>query len=254
MAGKDPAFLFYPADASEDTQFMNRLERGCYFDIMKAQKKFPRFTLEIIKKVLGRDFETCWSAIESVLKKDENGFFIEWVDNSIEKRKEFSKLQSDRIKNYHNRKSLENDTVVEPNLNHGSTNVEPLGNGNGNGNRDEIEKGNKGVQGEILKCPFESQDFKDAWRHWKDYKKLQHKFSYKAIHTEQAAINELIKNSGGLEETAIAIIMQSMANGWKGFFKLNENTSNATGTGKNTANNGGQSTIFNALKNTKSNF
>ncbi len=87
---KDPAFLFYPADASEDTQFMNRLERGCYFDILKAQKKFSRFTIETIKKVLGRDFETCWDSIESVLKKDEAGYFIEWADEAIEKRKSFT--------------------------------------------------------------------------------------------------------------------------------------------------------------------
>jgi hypothetical protein len=47
---KDPAFLFYPGDASEDTQFMNRLERGCYFDLLKAQKKFGKFTRDQVKK------------------------------------------------------------------------------------------------------------------------------------------------------------------------------------------------------------
>lgn len=87
---KDPAFLFYPADASEDTQFMSRIERGCYFDLLKAQKKFNRFSLENIKKVLGRDFETCWDSIKIVLKEDADGYFIEWVNDSIEKRKLFT--------------------------------------------------------------------------------------------------------------------------------------------------------------------
>jgi hypothetical protein len=91
---KDPAFLFYPADASEDTQFMNRLERGCYFDILKAQKKFGKFSLPQIKKVLGNDFENCWPAIELVLKFENGFYFIEWANDSLEKRKLFSESRA----------------------------------------------------------------------------------------------------------------------------------------------------------------
>jgi hypothetical protein len=91
---KDPAFLFYPADASEDTQFMNRLERGCYFDILKAQKKFGKFSLPQIKKVLGNDFESCWPAIELVLKIEDGFYFIEWANDSLEKRKLFSESRA----------------------------------------------------------------------------------------------------------------------------------------------------------------
>lgn len=152
----DPAFLFYPADASEDTQFMNRLERGAYFDLLKAHKKFSRFTLEIIKKVLGRDFESCWHSIESILAKDETGYFITWVDNSIEKRKVFAQAQKDRIKNYHKRKSLESVTEPIPSLNTGTTNVQPLGNENviGNENENEIKGGVGEIQSfEILNIP-----------------------------------------------------------------------------------------------------
>lgn len=104
---KDPAFLFYPGDASEDTQFMNRLERGCYFDLLKAQKKFKHFTLEQIKKVLGKDFETCWPALELVLKKEKDMsnicsdmffYYIEWAHDAIEKRKEFSESRRNNRK------------------------------------------------------------------------------------------------------------------------------------------------------------
>lgn len=153
---KDPAYLFYPADASEDTQFMNRLERGCYFDLMKAHKKFSRYTIETIKKVLGRDFEACWPAIESILKKDNAGYFIEWVDNSIERRKEFSKAQSDRITKYHNdkRENAKNDTgvptTVVPNLYQTTTDDLPIVIENENEIEivNEIGIGNEGVQGE----------------------------------------------------------------------------------------------------------
>ncbi len=87
---KDPAFLFYPGDASEDTQFLNRLERGCYFDLLKAQKKFGKFSLEQIKKVLGSDFESCWESIKICLTCVEDMYFIGWANDSIEKRKTFS--------------------------------------------------------------------------------------------------------------------------------------------------------------------
>lgn len=97
---KDPAFLFYPGDASEDTQFMNRLERGCYFDLLKAQKKFSRFTLDQIKKVLGRDFEACWPALELCLKVEDGKYFIEWISEAIENRKKHSKIQKDRVQKY----------------------------------------------------------------------------------------------------------------------------------------------------------
>lgn len=123
---KDPAFLFYPGDASEDTQFMNRLERGCYFDLLKAQKKFIRFSLDQIKKVLGKDFDPCWPSIEMVLSKEEDmnnissdGFlyFIGWVEDSIDKRKKFSESRSNNrrsVKEVNNiSKSHDNDMVIE---------------------------------------------------------------------------------------------------------------------------------------------
>jgi hypothetical protein len=69
---------------------MNRTERGAYIDLVHAQKKFGRMSLEIIKKVLGRDFESCWGAIELILSKEEEKFFIEWLDTSLEKRANFS--------------------------------------------------------------------------------------------------------------------------------------------------------------------
>lgn len=102
---KDPAFLFYPGDASEDTQFMNRLERGAYFDILKAQKKFGKFSLDQIKKVLGNDFSTCWASLELVLKKDGDFFYIEWVADKIEERKNFSESR----RNNRKKKTLDQD-------------------------------------------------------------------------------------------------------------------------------------------------
>jgi len=111
---KDPAFLFYPADASEDTQFMNRLERGAYFDLVKSQRLFHGYTAEQLRKVLGKDYDNVWPALELILKQDESGYFIQWVRESLTARKEFQKKQKERVeKRWNNR----GNTVVIPEVN-----------------------------------------------------------------------------------------------------------------------------------------
>ena len=77
--------------------------------------------------------------------------------------------------------------------------------------------------------PFESEEFKNMWLNWKKYKREQHKFAFKSTTTEQAAVNELVKVSRGEEQTAVAIILQSIAQGWKGFFELKNSIQNGNG-------------------------
>lgn len=87
---KDPAFLFYDGDAAKDVSHMNRIERGCYFDLIQAQRKFGRLSIDIIKKILGKDFEPCWDSVKICLTYDNDMYFIEWLENSTIKRKEYS--------------------------------------------------------------------------------------------------------------------------------------------------------------------
>lgn len=68
--------------------------------------------------------------------------------------------------------------------------------------------------------PFDSENFKKWWGIWKEYKKKEHNFKYKSHISEQAASKELANLSNGNESTAIKIIEQSIAKGWKGFFNL----------------------------------
>lgn len=91
---KDPAFLFYYKDAASDVSHMNRLERGCYFDFVQAQKNFGPLSLESIQKVLGKDFNECWPALKMCLTCVNHMYFIEWLQESIEKRKKFSESRS----------------------------------------------------------------------------------------------------------------------------------------------------------------
>jgi len=75
--------------------------------------------------------------------------------------------------------------------------------------------------------PFQSENFKTIWINWLEYKKKEFNFKYKSSQSEQASLIQLSKLSNGEELTAIEIIKQSMANGWKGFFEL-KNKKNGT--------------------------
>lgn len=127
---KDPAFLFYDGDAARDVSHMNRLERGCYFDLIQAQRKFGGFTVEQIRKILGSDFENCWGAIEIILMRDEAGkFYIEWVRESMINRKEYAEKQRKRIQDYWDKKKEEDKEILPiPEKYHGTTAVVPLEN------------------------------------------------------------------------------------------------------------------------------
>ena len=83
---------------------------------------------------------------------------------------------------------------------------------------DEIENENENVSDIVIEGEIE-----DYWEKWKNYKKDEFKFNYKSEVSEQAAKNELLNLSGNNAEIAIKIIDQSIANGWKGFFKLKNN-------------------------------
>lgn len=103
---KDPAFLFYDGDAARDVSHMNRLERGCYFDLIQAQRKFHGFAVEQARKILGSDFETCWPALELILHLENDKYSIEWLANSLEKRTKYSETQRKRSQDYWDKKKI----------------------------------------------------------------------------------------------------------------------------------------------------
>lgn len=128
---RDPAFLFYDGDAARDVSHMNRLERGAYFDIIQAQRKFygntaeqqclyRGITVEQLRKILGRDFDSCWPSIELILEKDQNGnYSIPWLTESLKKRSNHAESQRKRIQDYWDNKKK----GVIPRNNHGNTGV-----------------------------------------------------------------------------------------------------------------------------------
>jgi hypothetical protein len=71
--------------------------------------------------------------------------------------------------------------------------------------------------------PFDSEKFKKQWNLWKDYKLKEFRFKYKTPQSEQAALIKLAELANKNEDQAILIINESFANGWKGFFKTQNN-------------------------------
>lgn len=71
--------------------------------------------------------------------------------------------------------------------------------------------------------PFDSDKFKNIWIQWKLYKKDEFGFKYKSTQSEQAALIKLSKMAK-TDEQAEKIILQSIENGWKGFFDLQKQT------------------------------
>jgi hypothetical protein len=134
MAKKDPAFLFYDGDAAIDVSHMNRLERGAYFDLIQAQRKFGGYTVEQARKILGKDFVDVWPALELILSKtEEDVYYIEWIKLSMEDRKVYKEKQRKRIQDYWDGvkkqeagQSQENDSDFIPRNNHGITTDIPL--------------------------------------------------------------------------------------------------------------------------------
>lgn len=73
--------------------------------------------------------------------------------------------------------------------------------------------------------PF-SEQFPSYWLKWLEYKKSQFNFEYKSLITEQTALSKLVKLANDDEDTALQIMEQSIANGWKGFFQVKEERNN----------------------------
>lgn len=93
-----------------------------------------------------------------------------------------------------------------------------------------IEKPKRKTKNEVseieLQMPFFTEVFKAQWQLWKVFRSKEHQFHYKSVISEQAAIDDLHKIASGDEKNAIAIIHQSIAKGWKGFFEIKNNNQN----------------------------
>ena len=62
----------------------------------------------------------------------------------------------------------------------------------------------------------------EVWEEWVEFRKKEYRLTYKKL-GQKKAMDQLIRLSGGDHMQQRLIIEQSMANGWRGLFRLKEN-------------------------------
>jgi len=208
---KDPAFLFYPGDYLKDTQLLSEKTQVAYDRIMCEHMRNICITQQqlkfLTKKLTPEEFEE----LKMVLTEVDGRYQIDWVAESISKRKAYSES---RRKNREGKKQKHKKNISYTYEKHMENEIE---------NENVIKKVNEKV---IL--PFDSEKFLEYWGYWKDYKKRELRFNFKTPQSEQAAAKKLATLANGDEAKAIAIIEQSLANGWKGLFPLDSKQGNTS--------------------------
>lgn len=257
---KDPAFLFYTKDFYEGTRMMLPEERACYLDLLMYQHQngpIPNNPKRLSMYCSGIDEATLIATLEAKFKLTDKGWVNRKLESVINERKEFTDKQSvngqvgqffKKAKAILNKKdysaireSLDGFTndeklkIIQENeaLHKGSLEamlkamLKHLANEDVDADEDinkDVDKGGVGEKDLEVQFPFTGKDFMKVWKHWKDYKKKEFKFTYASPQSEQAALMKLANLSNQSEKTAIDIIMQSMENGWKGIFELKTDT------------------------------
>lgn len=206
---KDPAFLFYSSDFMTGITLLNFEQRGKYITLLCLQHQSGHLSEQDMLMICG----TYDKRIFDKFIKDADGhYFNDRLEIEINKRKAYSESRKNNRLG-----SAEKHLKPKPRKAKKTSKsyVEHMENEN------EIEDVNK----DKLVYPFESEIFKTAWHEWKDYKKTEHKFTYKTLKTEQAALKEIGELSNYNISVAIKIIQKSIASGYKGLFEL-KNTNN----------------------------
>jgi hypothetical protein len=184
---------------------------GLFYTLLEkfAQQEKPIKTIVLKSQLnVGKKLNKCWDFMESLeLISSNNG---ETFNESLMK---FSEKY--KIKNEKNKKRIaqwrENQQVTK-----NVTHYESVCN---------TGKVKKSKVKEIITINTNSfsEDFLKDWNAWINYKKTNHKFTYKTIESEQIAFNHLYKISGENQNAALQIINISIANGYKGLFELKTN-------------------------------
>ena len=191
----DFAFLFYVNDWAGGTQWMTRLQRGGYLDLLLYQVNKTSFTSVELKNVLGADYENIWPAISDKFIEENGNYYNEKMRKVLELRSKFTQSRRDNRLG----KVKEQVKITRKSL------VKQVGN----------EKGNDNKYSYILST------FKKSFDKWMQYK-IDRKEKYKSAISEKTFYDKLFEFSNGNPVIAEKIIDQSIANNWAGIFELKD--------------------------------
>lgn len=212
--GKDPAVLFYTSDFLTGTMVMTDEQVGKYIRLLCLQHQRGRLSEKHMLSICKTYDEDVFSKF---IKDEEGMYYNRRMELEAIKRKSFTESRRNNAKGGKNKdKKLK--STRKAYAKHMENEIE-----------NEIENKDDNVVEEKAQIvfPFDSENFKAQWNIWKDYKQKEFNFKFKSLGSEQANLTQL-SNLAENETEAIDIIHQSMANGWKGFFKIKNEINGVT--------------------------
>jgi hypothetical protein len=221
MAKELPYFQFEPAEyLTKDVSFCSLAAQGLFINLCAYYwQRECSLTKDQILRRLNYPKESNELITEGVIDLEGENIIIKFLDVQYDNATTKSRINSEN--------GAKGGRPKKPKRNPKETETKP--------NQKQIESESKGIREEKIKedniieeeiikpkennlvFPFTSENFIYQWQIWRQYKKEQHKFTYKSEATEQAALTQLQKMATNRELKAIEIIHHTMANGWKGF-------------------------------------
>lgn len=207
---KDPSFPFYAQDFLVGVMHLDMEERGIYITLLAYQWSHMRIPKKRLGLIVGMPAD---SLPESVMNKfNEDAEFI-WNERLEHERKRRAEFKEKQRKN-----GLKGGRPKKPK----ESQKKPLEHEHEKEHENKKENKRGSTEGEIV-YPFDTDEFMKMWENWKKYKKDEFKFRYASKSSEQGALTILSKLANSSDE-AVEIIMQSIGNGWQGFFPLKNRT------------------------------
>lgn len=238
---KDPAFPLYAQDFIVGTMHMTFEEMGAFIKLLAYQWVNLGIPKKRLGFILGSGWETVWVSISDKFIEKDGILYNKRIEEEREKRIAFKEKQAEngkkggRPRKAQLTDSKQNNTTKTI-KNPTKSQKKPLEDERENEYDIVIEKGKEGMgEKPAIVLPFDTQTFGEQWAVWKDYRANADGFEFKTPISEQAALSKLGNLSQYNEAAAIAIIHQSMANGWKGFFEVKQqhgSTKQPSGKGK----------------------
>lgn len=114
---KDPAVLFYTQDFLMGSSLFTALQKGHYITLLCYQQQSLTGSLSEtqVKVLMGKDYQKQWPAIKVKFAQDDNGFYNERMRKEIDRRRQYSDKQKDRVgKRWNNHGNTTVDTTVIP--------------------------------------------------------------------------------------------------------------------------------------------
>lgn len=222
MSRKAPAVQFYAEDFLNGTRYLTNAEVGLYIRLLAEQvdKGSLPDDVEHFAKAYGKECRKLWPAVRAkFIAGSEPGTIVnERMVAAIAARDAYRLKQSEKGKLSAEARLHSGSTTDKPRKHHGSTVVEPLGDGVG-------VKSISGKERAELRFPVWSTDkFSEQWKLWKAYK-AERGERYKPI-GEQSALTKLGKDYPD-EAAACAAIEFSMGQNYQGIYPAKQNGAQA---------------------------